>query len=82
MTNQIPGKKEVEGQLADKLGAELQLFVFGYLPKNIYIHTGRPKSNCQRNYWPKSGPVEPNFPMSITIGLDPAYLSLCRTKNQ
>ena len=35
--------------------------------QKIYIHTGRPKSNCQRNYWPKSGPVEPNFPTSITI---------------
>ena len=42
MANQIPGKKEVEGQLAEKLGAELELFAFGYLLKKSYIQ-GVPK---------------------------------------
>ena len=31
MANQIPGKEEVEGQLAEKLVAELELFTSGYL---------------------------------------------------
>ena len=36
VANQIPGKEEVEGQLAEKLGAELELFVFGYLSCYTY----------------------------------------------